>query len=414
MAEARDSILYQPRQMTATDWLVDIVICLGAFGFGMMQLFLSASLFVPDTFTRMILGIQSVTPTIYAFAATLVSCAPLVIRRRYPWPVFIAALVLWVFFDWGFGITSLSMVGVLVALFTLAYERGHGEAFVAGIITLAVMVFSALFGSSSSLAALLVFQNMTLAIAVTLAGYALNARQEVAAQAEARAQEAERTRESEASRRVEEERVRIAREVHDITAHSLSAVSIQAAAAQRLVDVDPEAAKDAIAQVRSTAKSSLEDLRAMVGVLRAGTGEDADNGAPSAQTAPVEGTDRMSDLVDYLQDAGVHCDLMMGSYTRKSVPAHIDIALFGIAREACTNIVRHAQAHHARILLACENEAAVLEVTDDGNGINLAAASDGHGIEGMRERASLLGGTVSIENADSAGTVVRVRIPLAS
>lgn len=396
--------LYQPMSMTATDWLVDCVICAGAFGFGVIQLTLSANLFIPDAFTRMILGIKTITPSSPEMLATFLTCLPLIVRRRFPWPTFIVSLMMWMAFDWGMGFQSLSMISPLVALFTLSYERGRSEAFAAGAITLVVMMLSVLFGSSSSLASLLLFQNITLAVAVTLGGYALNAHRQVAAEAEAHAQEAERSRESLARQRVEEERVRIAREIHDITAHSLSAVSIQAAAAERLIRIDFDAAESAVAQIRSIAKSSLDDMRAMVGLLR---GDDA------KETAPVGGTDRMGDLVDFLEDADIACDLSMSTYDRGGVPAHVDIALFGIAREACTNIVRHSQAEHASIRLGCEEDGAVLEIVDDGRGLPSEAPTSGHGLEGMRERALLLGGAFRAQRSECGGTKITVSIPLA-
>ena len=411
--------LRQPVEMRATDWLVDCVIAAGAFGFGMVQLALFANLFIPDAVTRTILGIRSIAPTAAETLFTLVMCLPLVFRRRYPWPVFAMALALWLAFGAGAGYVSLSVIAVLVALFTLAYERPNGEAFVALGLALAAFVVSMALSSTDGFAMFSLFQNATLAIAVTMAGFALHVRQDYLDVAEARIEEAERlraseeerahqaelTRESEASRRVEAERVRIAREVHDITAHSLSAVSIQAAVAERMLDTDPAAARAAIEQVRATARGSLEDMRSMIGVLR---------GDGAAETAPVEGTERVGDLVDYLENAGVACDLLAGAYDRSRVPAPIDVALFGIAREACTNVVRHARAAHATITLAVREDDAMLEVADDGQGLPAGERpAGGHGIEGMGERARLLGGTLDITSAPGAGTVVAVTIPLA-
>ncbi len=409
-ADKRSSFMVQDLQMSATDWLVDCVIAAGAFGFGMVQLTLSANVFVPDAFTRMLLGIRTITPTPVEMASMAIMCLPLVFRRRLPWPAFAASLLLWLACDWIVAPGSFSMIAVLVSLFTLSYERQRTEAFAAGGIALFSTVMMQAFSPSSNLGTLLLFQNAVLIIAVTFAGYAFHARQEYLHAAEARAAEAERTRESEASRRVEEERVRIAREIHDITAHSLSAVSIQAAAAERLVDSDPEAAKAAISHVRQIAKGSLDDMRAMVGVLRSGT--------EGADTSPVEGTDRMEDLFNYLEEAGVRCTLSMDGYARGLVPSHIDVALFGIAREACTNIVRHASATKAAIALATPDGEATLAVSDDGCGLGCgnertgAGAFAGHGIEGMRERAALLGGTFEIASFASSGTTVQVRIPL--
>lgn len=419
--------LYNPYPMDFTSWLVDFVIALGVFGFGMIQLALSANVFVPDPFTRMILGIHRIGPNQFEVLATILMSAPLVVRRRFPWPCFIVTLAFWVFFDAWFETSSLSMTPVLVALFTISYEQNDRQAIAAGLISLIAIIFTQFFMPSNGLSSLLLFQNSCMAIAVAFAGSALHARQEKLAAIEARASEMERVREAEASKRVEEERVRIARELHDITAHSLSAVSIQAAAAERLVDSDPEAAKSAIEQVRSTSKNALSDLRAMVGVLR--SGEDA-------ELNPTEGTERMASLETYLEGAGIQCDLFMLGYDRNHVPVHVDVALYGIAREACTNIVKHSGATKAVIDLRELDDQVMLSVFDNGRGMGDASdavqgsdansasgankdqsansATDkgvGHGVEGMRERVKLLNGEFSITAAPESGTCIRVVIP---
>ena len=270
--------------------------------------------------------------------------------------------------------------------------------------------------------------------AAAFAGYAIQVRQDYLRAAEERAAEAERTRETEAERRVAEERVRIAREVHDITAHSLSAVSIQAAAAERLIDSDPAAAKEAIATVRATSKGALDDIRAMIGVLRSGEG--------AAQTSPTESTEQIDALAAYLEGAGVSCELDTAHYDRTAVPAHVDVALFGIAREATTNVVRHAQARHVRIVLRTVAPAATpgavvgsaapaasapvanapvafaeIIVEDDGKGCSdaaAAAAAGGHGIEGMGERVRVLGGTFGAAPRAEGGFRVHAVVPLAA
>ena len=224
------------------------------------------------------------------------------------------------------------------------------------------------------------------------------------AETERRALEAERSREEEAARRVEEERVRIAREVHDITAHSLSAVSIQAAAAERLVDRDPAAAKKAIATARTTAKDALEEIRGMIGVLRAGD--------PAAETEPTAGTERLDDLAAYLRRAGVDVVLDAGGYDRAAVPAFVDVALYGIAREAATNIVRHAGARSATMRLFTGPSGACLTVEDDGRGAAAETDGHGHGIAGMAERVGLLGGSFSAGPRPRGGFRVEARIPL--
>ena len=234
---------------------------------------------------------------------------------------------------------------------------------------------------------------------------------------EQRAAEAERTREEEAARRVEEERVRIAREVHDITAHSLSAVSIQLAAAERLLDRNPQMAKEAVSTARTTAKSALDDIRSMIGVLR--------HGDDVVETMPAAGTNQVGELESYLRGAGLDVTLDMDGYDRAQVPAHIDMALFTVAREACTNAVKHAQAHHATLRFAVEDGAATLLVADDGVGCGRPAACPGqneplpqaadgagHGVAGMAERVRVLGGWFAAGDAPQGGFCVRASIPL--
>lgn len=431
IARKLKAALVQDERMGATQWLVDAAIAAGAFGFGVLQMTLSLDLFLPDHFTRMMLGIQSVAPSGLAILGIALTCTPLIVRRKLPWPTFAACVAFWLLFANMLQVSTLSLAGPLVALFTVAYERGRGESAVAAVIMLAAVLASPLLVSvQSPFDSLILLQNAILTAAVALAGYAFNARGRLVQEAEARAEQAERLQVAErlraeeaeraghveAARRVESERVRIAREVHDITAHSLSAVSIQAAAAERLIDADPDAAKQAIGEVRVTAKSALNDMRSMVGVLRSGE---------AAETEPTAGTERMQSLVDYLEGAGVACDLFMYGYDRKRVPAHVDVALFGIAREACTNIVRHSGATKATIALREVEGGIVLFVCDNGNGMpdgsseagggsgapSSSGPSGGHGIEGMRERVSLLDGTFEVTPSPDGGVCVSAMIP---
>lgn len=395
--------------MTALDWVVDAVIAAGAFGFGCLQLTMAVNLLVPDEAMRRLLGIEAVVPTLFAIMVVALTTVPLAFRRRLPWPVFVITLLIWAFFQVLLSEVSLSLVGPLVALFTLAYVCSHAEALAGTVATVLVLLVVPTAAQSWTLASLTLAQNVSFVLAVAFAGYALHTHRDFLAAAEQRAAEAERTRESEAERRVEAERVRIAREVHDITAHSLSAVSIQAAAAERLIDADPAAAKESIATVRKTAKDALEEMRAMIGVLR--------SGEAVAETAPTEGTDHLEDLAAYLRRAGVSCTLDVAGFDCAAVPAYIDVALFGIAREATTNIVRHAQASHARIALRSSGAApwgsVTLEVSDDGRGFDYGATPvAGHGLEGMRERAHVLGGSFTAQRLPEGGFSVCVTIPL--
>ena len=394
-----DKIFRNTPKFTATDWLIDAVIAAGAFGFCRLQLTVAVNLLIPDEFMRRLMGIQAMVPSGLSLLAIALTTLPLVLRRKCPWAVFVWCLVSWGLLQAELNGIALSVAGPLIALFTLA-------AIACAVMCLVLLFAPAPPEQSRILTQLTVFQNMALALAAAFAGYALHEHQERTRAIEERAIAAERSREAEARRRVEAERVSIAREVHDITAHSLSAVSIQAAAAERLVDRDPAAAKEAIAEVRRTAKGALEEIRAMIGVLRAEEGP--------AETTPTQGTDRMGDLVSYLEGADIEVTLDETAYDRACVPAFIDVALFGIAREAATNIVRHAGARRATLALSTKREGfAELIVDDDGRGLAAPAAAAGHhGLLGMRERARLLQGTFSAFPSPLGGVRIAVSVPL--
>lgn len=396
------------KHMRPLDWGVDAGIAVAAFAFGCLQLYLSVNLLIPDEAVRRFLGIEALVPSMNAIAAVAITTLPLVVRRRFPWPCLIFVLAAWVFAQTAAHDISLSIVGPLVALFTVAYVRTRPEAVAAACLAALFVLIVPTAMRPSYLVNLTLIQNLALLTVAALAGQVLQLNQAYAAEAEQRARAAERSREVEAQRQVEEERVRIAREVHDITAHSLSAVSIQAAVAERLVETDPEAALAAIQEVRATAKNALGEMRAMVGVLRSGD-------AP--ETAPTAGSDRLPDLLAYLEGAGIQAQLDDARYQREFVPVFIDVALFGIAREACTNIVRHAQATHATITLACQQASgarqALLVVQDNGRAPkSLKIETNGHGLKGMEERVRLLHGTLQTGIGKDGGFVVRVTVPL--
>lgn len=411
-----EDFLKSSRSMSSKDWAIDVVVALVAFAAACVQLMLTvSSIIIPDLALRQYLGLVNIVPEFGVFVALALTTFPLAVRRVFPWPVAVFVLVAHFALQNVYAGVALSPVGLLVALFTLASERSLGEAVVAAV--LAMLGFLLFPGSSvtPALAFFMQVQNLGLIAAATAAGYGFRSHQAYVAETERRAAEAERTREEEAARRVEEERVRIAREVHDITAHSLSAVSVQTAAAERLIDRDPAAAKEAIAAARNTAKSALDDIRGMIGVLR--------HGDAPAETAPAAGTDRFSDIADYLQRAGVACFVEDAAYDRAHVPAHVDLALFAIAREAATNIVKHAGASRAMIRLSSAGAVADLVVSDDGRGCGSALregfrprAGDGagNGILGMAERARLLGGSLEAGDLPEGGFAVHARVPFAA
>lgn len=421
--EALNNLLVREREMKPKDWAVDAGVAAAAFVFGCVQLMLSASLILPDEAFCRLLGIEAVVPTSSAFFALALTTFPLVVRRKMPWVAFVFVFVAFLASQSTFRGFSLAIVGPMVALLTISCECSRVEAGVALGISVVGLAIAPQGGSSAAMWFWAYVQNAVFMIAAATGGFAFRSHREYVRAAEQRAEEAERTREEVAARRVEEERVRIAREVHDITAHSLSAVSVQLAAAERLIERDPEAAKETVACARKTAKSALGEIRSMIGVLRSGDSP--------AETAPTDGTERLEDLARFLREAGIEASLDTEAYDRASVPVYIDVALFGIAREATTNIVRHAHAKRAKIELSLAGRVAYLRVENDAAGASPrtendareghaatsadwgASGSGGHGIVGMRERARLLGGTLTATSRPDGGFVVSASIPCA-
>lgn len=392
---------------TAKDWGIDAAVALGAFAFACCQMLLMAmSVVFFDTDFRELTGMVNHVPNGYAYVVVALTTLPLALRRAAPWPVLAIILACFWFFSRFMGSTMLSCIGPVVAVFTVASERGRRQGLVAMGIAMLVCATAATPYFSEMLSLVLRVQNTALVAAGAFAGFALYLSHAVSQETKRRLEEAERSKEELAARRVAEERVRIARDVHDITAHSLSAVAIQAAAAERLIDANPAAAREAVADIRAVSKSALEEIRSMVGVLR-GEGE-------AAQHAPAEGTERMADVVEYLRRAGIEVHFSERGYDKESVPAFVDMALFVLAREAATNAVRHARASRVEISLRSTATEASMLFSDNGIGMSEQTRADasGHGLRGMAERIEALHGSFTVKSADGAGCAIEARIPL--
>ena len=393
-------------ERSGKDWAIDIAVALAAFAFGCAQLLLTSTsvVFVDRVVEEMTRQVE-IVPSGYSYIALGFTTLPLVFRRVAPWPTLALVLACFLFavgYMYGF---SLSVIGPVIAVYTVASELSKRHAIIATAIVAVAMLVAPLSYQSSTVSLAMKGLNTMMVVAGGLAGFAVRTYAAYLAETQRRLEEAEHGREELAARRVAEERVSIARDVHDITAHSLSAVTIQAAAAERLVDSDPVAAKEAIADIRSVSKSALEEIRAMVGVLR---------GDEEAQHAPAEGTERMDDLVDYLKRAGLTVAYSSRGYDRSLVSALVDMTLYQVAREAATNTVRHAQAHSVEIRLLSTATQAFVSFSDDGQGMNIDTTGDteGHGLQGMSERVSALGGRFLVRSAEGEGCTVEAEIPL--
>jgi signal transduction histidine kinase len=197
---------------------------------------------------------------------------------------------------------------------------------------------------------------------------------------------------------VAQDRMRIAREVHDVVGHSLVGIALQARAASRRLERDPVKAAAAIEEIDRLATSALADTRRAVGVIRAG----------EAETAPQPTLDQLDALVARLEAPDMHVRL-----ERKAdvgVPVLVQSTAFRIVQEALSNVVKHARPATAVVSVRLAGDALAVEVRDDGAA--RAANGGGHGLQGMRERAELCGGTLEAGPAPEGGWLVRARLPI--
>jgi signal transduction histidine kinase len=200
---------------------------------------------------------------------------------------------------------------------------------------------------------------------------------------------------------VADERARIARELHDVVAHSISIVAVQAGAAEELLDRDTERARAHLQAVRSTAREAMTEMRRVLDVLR----ED------DAPHAPLPGLSRLDDLVTEARAAGVEVDVVEEG-ERPQLSAGLDLVVFRVVQEALTNVRKHAGGARASVRLRYARRALEIDVRDEGEGVASAQRSGGHGLIGMRERVTLFGGTLEAGSADGGGFRVHAVLPL--
>lgn len=227
-----------------------------------------------------------------------------------------------------------------------------------------------------------------------------------------RAEDAARARDEEARRRAGEERLRIARELHDVLAHNISLINVQAGVALHLMDERPDQARTALTAIKAASKDALGELRSVLDVLRmTGPGgrsiSEVDEGAPRTPTAGLADLDR---LVSGATAAGIDVRVVT-SGTPRPLPPSVDLAAFRIVQEALTNVTRHAGQATATVSLTYGDGGLTVSVEDDGRGVNGAGPGTGNGIRGMEERAAALGGHLEAGPRPGGGFRVVASLP---
>jgi signal transduction histidine kinase len=330
----------------------------------------------------------------------------LLARRRSPFaaPVAVWVLAAGLSFVDGDVVTSL---GVLFAAgMAAAFLLGKLQAPAQGRIGLAVTLAAASligYNDPGQDAGELVITPALFGIA-WLAGFVVRERSAQAASAEERARQAERRREDDARRAVFAERVWIARELHDVVAHHVSMMGVQAGAARLVVDRDQGKAKDALAAIEESSRQAVTELHRLLGFLR----QDGDEDGLALQP----GIAQLERLTASMTDTQLDVDITVEGEAR-TLPQLVDVSAYRIVQEALTNTLKHARASHASVHLRYWPDELELEVVDDGRGAldGKAHRDGGLGLIGMRERAALHGGRLTAGTAPGGGFAVVVRLP---
>jgi signal transduction histidine kinase len=327
-----------------------------------------------------------------ALALAVAATAALVLRRSAPTAALVVSgsLVLALFaVDNTAG--AVAVIAPAIALYSLALLRGRIHLAAAVVAAAAAVIVADVFlaGPDPHALTLQTAAHVALIAVPVLAAEALRSRRSYIQLLLERLELAERTREEEAQRRVEQERLRIARDLHDVVAHTLTTINVQAGVAAYLLDRRPENARGALETIEAASRDALDELRAILGVLR----EDSKAGV---LLEPAPGLDGVGSLVDDAREAGDDIELEVEGEQPERVSEAVQLATYRIVQESLTNARRHAPGGAARVHLAYEPDRLRVEIENDsaqvrsGNG---NGRRPGVGIVGMRERATALGGS---------------------
>ncbi len=378
-------------------WLVDATIALGLSALSLLTVASGSA------------GAGQSDPL--SIALLLLETLPLIVRRRWPIPVLVvtlAATALHASLVQGQVINE--SLGALVALFTVAERYDRRVAVTAALAVAATFAVVIVARAGSQVAVAGTIQTMiSVAIVVALGDWARTRRQYAAAVEEnARLQES--GREERSRRAVQDERERIARELHDIVTHHVSVIVIQAGAGLTALDRRPERARTALEAIDRTSREALTDMRLMLGMLGDAPGTP---GASDEPRAPMPRLERLGELIEEVRTAGLPVELSMHG-VRRPLDAGVELSAYRIVQEALTNALKHARGARARVRLAYEPRAIEIEVTDQGGSGRRdldKAASGGRGLIGMRERVTLYGGDFEA-GPTPTGFRVHARLPI--
>jgi len=348
-------------------------------------------------------GVEYREPTTFALLLLLCSTVPIAWRRTAPMTVLIVTAVTSTLYEVLGFVSAPAGVGALIALYTVvAHSDRRRSVYGAGVavVGIVVLLFTARWVVDPSSITL----NVIIFGTVWLFGDNVRTRRLRLSALEERAERAEQTRTAEAHRAVAVERTHIARELHDVVAHSVSVMIVQAGAARRVIDKDPARAVGALTAIETTGREAMNEMRRMLTVLR----EDGD----SVGARPQPTMTGLSDLIAECRNAGLATELTVTGDARE-LPLGVALTAYRIVQEALTNALKHAGPDAgAAVHVHYGTYEVVVEVTDDGRGASVHDPGTGHGLIGMQERVDMCGGHLSIGARLGGGFEVRATLPL--
>jgi signal transduction histidine kinase len=357
-------------------------------------------------------GAQSPGARAYLFAVLIAALLPL--RRRAPLGVLLASVTLLVIYH-ALGNPGISPVIPLAVPLYAAAVAGHLRwALSAAVLALAMAGLFTVFQDHLKVATSVtqLLPQAALVGSLVLLGETVRSRRALARQADRAARHAVLDREREATRRVTEERLRIARELHDVLAHTLAGAAIQASVAADTLTDDPATSREAVEIVRASCREARTELAATVGVLRA---DPLRAPASSTDRAPVPGLAQLDSLLEMARRAGLRVELTRQGEPRTLPPA-VDLTAYRVIQESLTNVVQHASARSVSVDLAYRPIDITVSIVDDGRGASArlpqpVTVEGGFGILGMRERAAAVGGRLLATDRPGGGFQVVATLP---
>lgn len=346
-------------------------------------------------------------PDLVAGVLALGQTLPLALRRRAPGAVLVAVWLATVaYLVLGYPPNTPVFVGAIAATYAVA-AYGPGRTPLAGAVFVAGALAALAIAGAAAEAdwALVDFAASALAfLTAWVLGDRVRTRRAYTAALEDRAVRLEREREAEAKAAVLDERSRMARELHDVVAHGVSVIVVQATAARRVLPNDVAAAQEALASIEATGRTALSELRTLLGALRT---EDE-----LGSLRPQPDLNALAELVERTRVAGLPVELRIAGERRPLSPG-VDVSAYRIVQEGLTNVLKHAPGARATVVVGYDEDGLRVEVSDDGPGAPIESRDGaGHGLMGMRERVILLGGDLTAGPLPGGGFAVRAFFPL--